>query len=177
MIFATGNDHKFKTLKSHFPEATQQVMDIIEPQGSVVEIATLKCNEAWGRLQVPVVAEDTSLEFGKSGLPGPYIKYFMDWYGPAELVPVAQVMASDMSATFTSVLAYKMTEDEPVKCLVHKTKGRIVPPRGTVDTEAFNTIFEVDGTGKTLAEMDAAMYRKHCPRHANARALKKVWNK
>lgn len=175
MIFSTGNDHKFKTLAHYFPGATQLVLDTIEPQANVEAVAIYKCNEAWSRTLSSVVAEDTSLDFGNKGLPGPYIKHFMDNLTKEELVKVAAAMGGDISATFRSAVAYKRIEDDSTLVIMSDLDGRIVAPRGKNDTEAFNTIFEVSGTGLTLAEMDTSTYHQYCPRHENMRKLHVIW--
>lgn len=58
-------------------------IDLPEYQGSVEEIARLKCSFACDCVDGPVLVEDTGLGFDAlKGLPGPYIKWFLKAVGP-----------------------------------------------------------------------------------------------
>ena len=53
--------------------------DLPEIQGTSEEVAISKAREAFKIVQKPVIVEDVSLFFtALNGLPGPYIKHFLD---------------------------------------------------------------------------------------------------
>lgn len=62
----------------HFP------MEIEEIQGTPHEIIHHKARTAFTRLQMPLIVEDVGLSCPiLGGLPGPYVKHFLDVLGPA----------------------------------------------------------------------------------------------
>eukprot|EP00529_Nitzschia_sp_RCC80_P001324 CAMPEP_0113517278 /NCGR_PEP_ID=MMETSP0014_2-20120614/42141_1 /TAXON_ID=2857 /ORGANISM="Nitzschia sp." /LENGTH=93 /DNA_ID=CAMNT_0000414399 /DNA_START=56 /DNA_END=333 /DNA_ORIENTATION=- /assembly_acc=CAM_ASM_000159 len=63
-------------------EITNKKIDLPELQGDPVEIAKEKCRLASKQVNGPVFTEDTSLCFNAlNGLPGPYIKWFLESLG------------------------------------------------------------------------------------------------
>lgn len=59
-----------------------QKIDLPELQGEPEEISRRKCELAAEQVQGPVMVEDTSLCFNAlGGLPGPYIKWFLEKIG------------------------------------------------------------------------------------------------
>lgn len=61
---------------------TNQKLDLLEIQGTIEEIATHKAKTAAEITGKAVIVEDTALEFvGLGGLPGPYIKWFLEKLG------------------------------------------------------------------------------------------------
>lgn len=58
-------------------------IDLPEYQGESDEIVIKKCEEAARAVQGPVLIEDTCLCFNAlGGMPGPYIKWFLEKIGP-----------------------------------------------------------------------------------------------
>ena len=58
-------------------------VDLPEYQGTIEEIARMKCRFAAERVKGPVLVEDTAMGFDAlKGLPGPYIKWFLKAVGP-----------------------------------------------------------------------------------------------
>ena len=59
-------------------------IDLPEYQGTPREIVMSKCKLAADVIKGPVIVEDTSLCFNAlGGMPGPYIKWFLDAVGPS----------------------------------------------------------------------------------------------
>lgn len=89
--FITGNPKKLQELQSLFKSHTQLQemytlgsvsMDLDELQGEPEHIATRKALAASKVCKGPVLIEDVSLCFSAlKGLPGPYIKFFLDKLG------------------------------------------------------------------------------------------------
>ncbi|CAG5056584.1 unnamed protein product [Parnassius apollo] len=88
LTFVTGNIKKLEEVKAilgtNFPfEVINHKLDLPELQGEVEEVSIKKCQEAARRLMKPVVVEDTCLSFNAlKGLPGPYIKWFLEKLEP-----------------------------------------------------------------------------------------------
>ncbi|XP_068096000.1 inosine triphosphate pyrophosphatase isoform X2 [Hyperolius riggenbachi] len=128
-------------------------IDLPEYQGEPDEISIQKCKEAVKQIQGPVVVEDTCLCFNAlGGLPGPYIKWFLEKLKPEGL---HQMLAGfeDKSAFALCTFAYSSGNlDEPVLLFKGKTPGHIVSPRGPRDF-GWDPCFQPDGYEKTYAEL------------------------
>ncbi len=91
ITFVTGNAKKLEEfvsiLGSDFPHSvTSSKVDLPEYQGTPEEVCTEKCKEAARRVGGPVIVEDTCLCFNAlGGMPGPYIKWFLEPLGPKGL--------------------------------------------------------------------------------------------
>ncbi|GAT30651.1 nucleoside triphosphatase [Aspergillus luchuensis] len=83
--FITGNKNKLAEVKAILGtviDVENQAVDLPEIQGTIEEIAREKCRRAAEVVGGPVLTEDTALEFhALNGLPGPYIKSFLDALG------------------------------------------------------------------------------------------------
>jgi inosine triphosphate pyrophosphatase len=159
ITFVTGNAKKLEEVVRILdcgPDApfrlTNRSVDLPELQGEPVAIAREKCLAAAKAVGGGVIIEDTSLCFNAlNGLPGPYVKWFLDKCGHAGLNNML-VAYEDKSAYAQTVVAFcKGPGHEPV-IFDGRTSGTIVPPRGALDF-GWDPIFEPDGTGKTYAEM------------------------
>lgn len=88
LTFVTGNDLKFKTASHHCAKhgitLVQQDIETVEIQAEIGEpIARHKANEAFQKLQKPViVTDDTWVIPGLNGFPGPYMKSMNHWFTP-----------------------------------------------------------------------------------------------
>lgn len=132
---------------------TNEKVDLPELQGEPIAIAREKCLAAAEKVGGPVITEDTSLCFNAlNGLPGPYIKWFLDSCGHDGL--------NKMLGSFEDKTAYAQTVvafcagpgNEPI-IFDGRTSGKIVPARGKLDF-GWDPIFEPnEGDGKTYAEM------------------------
>jgi len=88
IYFITGNQNKLKEFSQIIGEISPYILesksiDLPEYQGEPEQIAMDKCKTALEIAQCPVLVEDTSLCFNAlHGLPGPYIKWFLDKLKP-----------------------------------------------------------------------------------------------
>lgn len=159
LTFVTGNAKKLEELRAilgtNFPlEIISHKVDLPELQGEMEEISIKKCQEAARRLKKPVLIEDTSLCFkALNGLPGPYIKWFLDKIKP-EGLPKLLTGWEDKSAEAVCTFAYceGSCEDSDVILFQGITKGQIVEPRGTRDF-GWDCVFQPEGFNKTYAEL------------------------
>lgn len=160
ITFVTGNVKKLEEFKailgSSFPkEVISQKVDLPELQGEISEICIKKCKEAARIVQGPVIVEDTCLCFSAlKGLPGPYIKWFLEKLEPEGLYQLLTGF-EDKSAQAVCTFAYHPGEEGAEVILFEgRTNGEIVSPRGKRDF-GWDPCFQPDGYGQTYAEMTA----------------------
>ena len=88
IYFITGNANKLKEFSAIIGdigehELDSKSVDLPEYQGEPEEIALEKCKAALELVKAPVLVEDTSLCYNAlHGLPGPYIKWFLEKLKP-----------------------------------------------------------------------------------------------
>ena len=131
-------------------------VDLPELQGDPVDIAVQKCQLAANKVGGAVITEDTSLCFNAlKGLPGPYIKWFLDKNGHEGLNKMLDGF-EDRSAYAQTIVCFCAGPDKEPAVFDGRTNGKIVRPRGPLNF-GWDPIFEpVDGsTGLTYAEMSS----------------------
>ena len=169
ITFVTGNPNKLaevrRMLTSEDDEASSLVidnaaLDLPELQGSPEEIAREKCAAAAESVRGAVMTEDTSLCFrALGGLPGPYIKHFLDGMGHGGLNRMLDGF-DDRGAVARTIIAYSEGPGREVALFGGETEGTVVPARG--DGFGWDPVFEPTGGecsrggiegGRTYAEM------------------------
>lgn len=159
ITFVTGNPKKLEEFKSilgtSFPrELISKKVDLPELQGEIQEICIKKCKEAARIVQGPVIVEDTCLCFNAlKGLPGPYIKWFLEKLEPEGLHKLLAGF-EDKSAQAVCTFAYHPGEpDAEVILFEGRTDGDIVSPRGKRDF-GWDPCFQPKGFDRTYGEME-----------------------
>mmetsp|Transcript_27488 Transcript_27488/g.42803 ORF Transcript_27488/g.42803 Transcript_27488/m.42803 type:complete len:210 (+) Transcript_27488:78-707(+) len=162
ITFVTGNAKKLQEVQQILESGPQkldfaiksQKIDLPELQGEPEEIAKEKCRLAAEQAKGPVFCEDTCLCYhALKGLPGPYIKWFLEKLGHEGL---NKLLAGydDKTAYAQCIFAFSAGPGCEVRIFDGRTEGRIVPARGPLDF-GWDPVFEpVEGNGKTFAEMD-----------------------
>ncbi|XP_016340095.1 inosine triphosphate pyrophosphatase-like, partial [Sinocyclocheilus anshuiensis] len=90
-------------------------IDLPEYQGEPDDISIHKCQEAARQVDGPVLVEDTCLCFrALGGLPGPYIKWFLDKLKPEGLCKLLAGF-EDKSAWALCTFAFCAGKDKPVQ--------------------------------------------------------------
>lgn len=158
ITFVTGNVKKLEEFKAilgtSFPrEIVSQKVDLPELQGEINEICIKKCKEAARIIQGPVIVEDTCLGFNAlKGLPGPYIKWFLEKLEPEGLYKLLAGF-EDKSAQAICTFAYHPGQPNAEVILFQgRTDGDIVSPRGSRDF-GWDPCFQPKGYNQTYAEM------------------------
>lgn len=129
-----------------------------EYQGEPLDISREKAKVAAERLQGPVLVEDTSLCFNAlHGLPGPYIKWFLDKLGHDGLNKLLAAY-EDKTAYAQCVFSFCAGPSSEPVTFVGQCPGRIVAARGP-NTFGWDPIFQPDNEqgqpgDHTFAEMD-----------------------
>jgi len=166
ITFVTGNAKKLEEVKLFFAKSspggdpaalpfslTNQKIDLPELQGEPEEISREKCRLAAEHAGQAVITEDTSLCFNAlNGLPGPYIKWFLEKTGHEGLNNLLAAY-EDKSAYAQTIFAFTAGPGEEVHVFDGRRAGKIVPARGPPDF-GWDPIFQPDISEKTYAEME-----------------------
>ncbi|KAJ5610078.1 hypothetical protein N7510_006797 [Penicillium lagena] len=152
--FITGNQNKLAEVRAILGsviEVDSQAVDVPEIQGTIEDIAKEKARRAAEAINGPALTEDTALEFhALKGLPGPYIKSFLDTLGHEGLNKILDSF-DDRGAEAVCTFAFCRGPGEEPILFQGRTKGAIVRPRGPANF-GWDPIFEHEG--KTYAEME-----------------------
>jgi len=161
VTFVTGNEKKAEEVRrilssgsTELPFAiSRRKIDLPELQGDTIDIAKEKCALAAKEIGGAVITEDSSLCFtALKGMPGPYIKWFLDANGNDGLNDMIS-FSEDKSGYAQTVVAFCAGPGKEVLTFDGRTQGKIVRPRGKLDF-GWDPIFEPDeGGGLTYAEM------------------------
>ncbi|EAL64198.1 hypothetical protein ACTFIW_012852 [Dictyostelium discoideum] len=173
IVFVTGNAKKLEEalqiLGTSFPIESKKV-DLPELQGDPIDISIEKCKIAAREVGGPVLVEDTCLCFNAlKGLPGPYVKWFLDKLEPEGLYKLLDAW-EDKSAYALCNFAFSEGPDSEPIVFAGKTDGIIVQPRGPRNF-GWDPVFQPDGYKETYAEMDKSI--KNTISH-RTRSLQKV---
>lgn len=134
-------------------EILAQSLDLPELQGEPEEIAKEKCRLAAQQIKGPVMVEDTSLCFNAmEGLPGPYIKWFLQKLKPEGLSKMLDGF-EDKTGYAQCIFAYAADAESEPQLFVGQTPGVIVRPRGSTDF-GWDPVFQPDGFDETYAELN-----------------------
>jgi inosine triphosphate pyrophosphatase len=167
VYFATGNKNKLHEMANILGPTFDVIglnVDLPELQGDTDDIVKGKCKIAFEKysslgLKDPIVVEDTSLCFNAlNGLPGPYIKWFMNKLGNEKLYELIDRYDDKGAQAVCTYCFIEETNDgdcEP-KIIKGVVKGKIISP-AQADREhnfGWDPIFVPDGYNQTFAEMD-----------------------
>ncbi|XP_018496665.1 inosine triphosphate pyrophosphatase [Galendromus occidentalis] len=157
ITFVTGNKNKLQEVMQivgNIPgyELTSAKLDLPEYQGEMDDISREKCLIACKEVKGPVLVEDTSLCFNAlGGLPGPYIKWFLEKLKPEGLHKLLAGF-EDKTAEAVCTFAYCESEESGVRLFRGVTEGEIVSPRGSQDF-GWDACFQPKDFDKTYGEM------------------------
>lgn len=160
ITFVTGNANKLLEVQQILGPAstlTNQKLDIEEVQGTVAEVTIAKTLKAATMIDGPVLVEDTALEFnGLNGMPGPYIKWFLESLGNDGLYKLLAGF-EDKSSRAICTFGFCEGPGHEVKLFQGFCEGSIVAPRYSKDPNrkvfGWNPVFEPKGWTTTFAEM------------------------
>lgn len=165
LTFVTGNAKKLEEVKLFLAASTggddaalpylltNQKIDLPELQGEPDEISREKCKLAAAEVGGPVITEDTSLCFNAlNGLPGPYIKWFLEKTGHAGLNNLLAAY-EDKTAYAQTIFAFCAGPGAEVLTFDGRVPGKIIPARGPTNF-GWDPVFLPDGYDQTYAEME-----------------------
>lgn len=169
--FLSSNQHKYTELKAIIPNLELYPMELPEIQSLDPQaIIRFKLQEALKHHKGPCIVEDTSVYFeGLNGLPGPFIKFFVQSLGGEKL---AQLVASTWNTRVVakSLIWYAQSPDQ-ILIFEWSITGTIVPPRGN-SPFGRDPIFQPDGLDQTFGEMTSEAKNQISMRKQAAQKLK-----
>ena len=152
LTFITGNAGKAKYLADYFHIPVDHVeLDLSEIQSLNLEaIVREKATKAYEVIKKPVLVEDVSLSCkGIGGLPGPFVKWFIEAVKPEGICRFLD--GHDRSATAT--VSYALHDGKEITVFTGSVKGTIAEhPRGA-NGFGWDPIFIPEDKSKTFAEM------------------------
>ncbi|KAK3157702.1 hypothetical protein QOZ80_2AG0126740 [Eleusine coracana subsp. coracana] len=155
VTFVTGNAKKLEEVRAILGASVpfqSLKLDLPELQGEPEDISKEKARMAASQVNGPVLVEDTCLCFNAlKGLPGPYIKWFLEKIGHEGLNNLLKAY-EDKSAYAMCIFSLALGPGEEPITFVGKTWGKIVPARGPTDF-GWDPVFQPDGFEQTYAEM------------------------
>ncbi|MCK5211171.1 non-canonical purine NTP pyrophosphatase [Candidatus Parcubacteria bacterium] len=169
--FITSNKNKFEEAQVFIPDLKQLDIDLLEIQSlDHKEIIRYKLEQAYQHTSGEFIVEDTSLHLDAlGGLPGPFIKWFMESIGNTGLARIALEL-NKPDAVARTVIGYSRAEDD-VHFFEGMVKGTIVKPQGK-SKFGWDPIFMPNGQKQTFAEMDQSKKNEISSRSAALRKLK-----
>lgn len=133
-------------------QLVSQKLDLPELQGEPEEVSKEKCKLAAASVKGPVMVEDTSLCFNAlHGLPGVYIKWFLEKLGHEGLNNMLAAY-EDKSAYAQCIFSFTPGPGQEPLTFVGRTEGTIVAARGPLDF-GWDPVFHPDGKDGTFAEL------------------------
>eukprot|EP00744_Colponema_vietnamica_P003755 GILI01005703.1.p1 GENE.GILI01005703.1~~GILI01005703.1.p1 ORF type:complete len:189 (+),score=36.62 GILI01005703.1:50-616(+) len=174
LTFVTGNAKKLEEVSaivgSSIPMVAQK-LDLPELQGEPEEISKQKCRIAADLVKGPVIVEDTSLCFNAlGGLPGPYIKWFLEKTGHEGLNNLIAAY-EDKTGYAQCIFAFSEGPGHEPLTFVGKTDGTIVPARGPHNF-GWDPVFQPAGYDQTYAEMASELKNTISHRYRSLSKLK-----
>lgn len=161
-LFITGNKHKAENIERLLGiQIDYQKLDVAEIQSkSPEDVIAHKVKQAYTIAQRPVFVDDFSFWFDDlDGLPGPFIKYFIEENGSLEKLCRLADNLPTRRVTARSYFGY--FDGEKLTIFYGEIKGEITDhPRGTDDYGiGTDFVFAVDGYGgRTRCELTRDEY-------------------
>lgn len=173
--YITSNLQKFEEAKHILPhwDLSQVRIDLPEIQGDRLNITRAKAKDALTLLNRPLIVEDVSLNCNAlKGLPGPYVKDFLQKIGANGLAELVHKY-SDHRCQVICTAAYAVPGKE-ILIFEGIVEGIIVKPRGNLNhgQVSFNPCFQALESNKTYGEMSLLEHSKSSMRFIALTKLK-----
>ena len=173
-ILVTGNPNKLEEAARILGyEPRSRDVDLPEIQSlDLLEVLTAKSEEAWRRLDEPVVVEETGLSLAAlNGFPGPLVKWMLKAIGPLGIARIAS-SSGDLRAEARCALQYR--DGAQVVSAEGSTHGRLLTePRGSGGF-GWDPVFVPAGHELSYAELAAAVKDEIGHRGRGWRALQEA---
>lgn len=172
ITLVTGNKDKSTQVETilGMPIKTA-ALDIPEVQSLSLEVVLeAKTREAYRQLQTPVIVDDVSMSLDEmKGLPGPFIKWFLDTIGPEGICRFADLTKTRVA---TAKVGIGYCDQRGFKAFIGEAKGKIAQtPKGTMGF-GWDSTFVQEGFELTRAELSEEEYKNASIRKMALDALK-----
>lgn len=155
IVFVTGNQNKADYLAKMLGiEIEHQKIELDEIQSTCLEtVVEHKVQQAYEIIQKPVLVEDVALGFDAlGGLPGPFIKFFVD--APNGLENLCRMLDGFDNRSARAACVFGYFDGENMRLFRGELKGTIAKTPHGKNGFGWDKIFEPDGfDGKTRAEL------------------------
>ncbi len=151
-VLVSGNPGKAKEARRIVGAHLETVaVDLPEIQSlDLEEVLRAKAEEAWRRLERPLIVDETGLELGAlGGFPGPLIKWMLEAVGAQGIARTTHTLGDDCVTARCALMYFDGTTHHTGEGSV---QGTIVPPRGDGGF-GWDPIFLPDGETLTYAEL------------------------
>ena len=155
IIFASTNESKYNEILLHLRNFNIEIEYVrfktVEIQSnSLEEIALKKSKEAYEKIGIPLIVEDTGLFIDSlKGFPGPYSSYILETIGNQGILDLL-LKKTKRSALFRSIVAYK--DSNKHMTFSGDTKGTI-SEHITEGGWGYDPIFIPEGSSITYAQL------------------------
>jgi non-canonical purine NTP pyrophosphatase (RdgB/HAM1 family) len=152
----TGNEGKAREYASLLGIDVSAVKeDLIEIQSlDVVQVVRRKVEDAYSKLRVPVLVDDTGLSLNAwNGLPGALVAWFIESAGEQGILDMASTV-TDRTASATAALGY--ADATGIQVFIGTLQGTITTERRGDGGFGWDSIFVPAGSDLTFAEMTPA---------------------
>lgn len=152
ITFITGNQDKADYLAKYLSYPVDHIkLDIEEIQSlDLKEIVEDKVNKAYEKIHKPVIVEDVSLEFeALGGLPGPFIRYFVD-YVPFDTICT---MVDGLSRKATARCVFGYFDGQDLELFEGSLDGEIAKVPSGENGFGWDKIFIPQGYSVTRASL------------------------
>jgi len=176
LVFVTSNKNKVREIKEILGPKTKFVnVDIPEIQSlNLEEVITAKAKSAYSILKRPVIVEDVSFEVDAlRGLPGPFIKYFLQKLGTEGLL----ALIGNASKSTKAIAAVGFYDGNKLKIFTGIVEGTLSKKSIGESGFGFDRIFIPNGYTQTFAQMEITKKNKISHRANALRKLKRYLNK
>ncbi len=170
LIFVTSNADKLREAEQILGRRLGMASPAVEELQTIhlEELVAHKARGAFQQLRHPLFVEDTALGFSAwNGMPGPFIKFFLEGLGEEGLARALSPFA-DQGALARCGVGYH--DGEQVHYFEGQVAGTIVMPRGS-NGFGWDIIFQPEGESRTFGEMAAEEKHRLSMR---ARAMEKL---
>lgn len=176
--FATSNQKKLQEVQTILPDVIGVAIELPEIQADSIEtIVRAKIAEARRCIDGPVLVDDTAFYLdimqsanGDLGMPGPYIKWFLQSMGNVRLAQLA-IDAGNTRATAQTMLAYSPAGDQ-VHIFEGLVTGHVAMQSGQIDA-GWSAVFIPDECTQSLDHIPHAEQQQYNMRMHAVRALKR----
>lgn len=170
-VFVTSNKHKAREIAEILGKDIKiRELDVPEIQSlDLDKVITAKAKAAYEIVKKPVIVEDISLEIDiLNGLPGPFVKFFLQSLGTEGIVKLVGKNKSDTTVT-AAIAIYNGSKMKIFKGVVH---GKLSKKNKGESGFGFDKIFIPKGYQQTYAQMSPELKNKISHRAKALRMLK-----
>lgn len=167
VVYVTGNPEKARNFSQHIGlQVTHRPVELDEIQTlDPAELVSHKARQAYATLQRPVLVEDVTLEFeALDGLPGPFVKFFVQAGGDIEsgVERMCRMLDGFANRRARAKCTFGYFDGTTTVLFEGSLVGTIARhPRGDGGF-GFDRIFVPDGfDDKTAAELDEDEYERY----------------